>query len=122
MPNNQQNKRDDPYIGPRAFGRNHEDQNRFFGRDQEVDEIVNLIFSHQAVLIYAQSGAGKTSILNAQVIPQLEKKRIRVLPVATVGIFSSVDNNIPLSSSDSIVVNKSGIYMLNACFSMKPDF
>src|SRR5215470_14653600 len=72
----------DPYIGPRPFGRNREDEDRFFGREQETDEIITLISSHQILLIYAQSGAGKTSILNAQVIPELEKNGFVVLPVA----------------------------------------
>ena len=62
----------EPYVGPRPFRRDIEDQSRFFGRDAETDEIVSLITSHRLVLIYAQSRAGKTSIFNAQVIPNLE--------------------------------------------------
>ena len=54
----------EPYIGPRSFNRNLKDQKRFFGRDYETEEIVSLISSHKLVLIYAQSGAGKTSIFN----------------------------------------------------------
>lgn len=65
----------EPFLGPQAFGQNVEDQKRFFGRNLETKEIVTLILSYQVVLIYAQSGAGKTSIVNAQVIPELEKKK-----------------------------------------------
>jgi hypothetical protein len=78
----------DPFIGPRPFRRDIEDQRLFFGRDKETNEILSLIFAHQLVLIYAQSGAGKTSILNAQVTPALEKYGYNVLPTARVGIGS----------------------------------
>ena len=51
-----------PFVGPRSFKRDLQDQRIFFGRDDETEEIVSPIFSHQLVLVYAQSGAGKTSI------------------------------------------------------------
>src|ERR687884_159658 len=74
----------EPYVGPRSFRRDVEDQSRFFGRDAETEEIVSLITSHRLVLIYAQSGAGKTSIFNAQVTPALESYGFNVLPLARV--------------------------------------
>ena len=73
-----------PYIGPRPFKRDKDDQSRFFGRDVETNEIVSLVTSHRLVLIYAQSGAGKTSIFNAQVTPKLEGYGFEVLPMARV--------------------------------------
>jgi hypothetical protein len=74
--------RDNPYIGPRPYGRG---EGNFFGREREGKELAWLILAEQAVLFYAQSGAGKTSLLNARVIPILEKKGVLVLPVARVG-------------------------------------
>jgi len=53
----------EPYVGPRSFRRDIEDQLRFFGRDAETEEIVSLITSHRLVLIYAQSGACNNVIL-----------------------------------------------------------
>ena len=73
-----------PYVGPRPFERNDLDQAMFFGRDYEADELVSLVFAHQVVLFYAQSGAGKTSLLNAGLIPLLEKEE-----------FVKADGNIP---------------------------
>jgi len=43
------------------------------------------VIAHQFVLLHAQSGAGKTSLLNARLIPLLEAERFEVLPVARVG-------------------------------------
>jgi YVTN family beta-propeller protein len=109
----------DPYVGPRPFGRNLEDQERFFGRNQETEEIITLISSHQIMLIYAQSGAGKTSVLNAQVTPELEKNGFEVLPMARVGISPGVTKvNMSVESN---ILHVSNLYMFNAVCSLKPD-
>src|SRR3712207_9365124 len=77
--------RSNPFIGPRPFSQDTQHQRLFFGRDRETDEIASLIFTHQLVLVYAQSGTGKTSIFNAKVIPRLKENGFDVLPVARVG-------------------------------------
>jgi hypothetical protein len=71
-----------PYVGPRPFER--QDVDRFFGRDREAGEILYLVFTHRNFLIYAQSGAGKTSLINAGLVPLLEKEGFEVLPLARV--------------------------------------
>jgi hypothetical protein len=72
-----------PYIGPRPF--EARDARFFFGRDTEVEDILGLILSHQVVLLYAASGAGKTSLLNVAVVRRLEHdERFDVLPVVRV--------------------------------------
>jgi hypothetical protein len=72
-----------PYVGPKPFEA-HE-QNLFFGRDWEAAELVALVIAHPVVLLYAQSGAGKSSLLNAKVLPTLETDEgCEVLPVARV--------------------------------------
>ncbi len=75
--------KDNPYVGPRPFERG--DRHNFFGRNREARELRALIVSEREVLFYAQSGAGKTSLLNAVVIPALEEKGFHVLPLARVG-------------------------------------
>jgi len=71
-----------PYIGPRPFEQRHKDL--FFGRDREVSEILSLVIAHRMLLLYAQSGAGKTSLINAGLIPLLEEEGFEVLPLARV--------------------------------------
>jgi hypothetical protein len=71
---------DNPYIGPRSFSR--AEQDRFFGRDREARELLSLVVSERLVLFYAQSGAGKSSLIHARLIPQLEESGFAVLPVA----------------------------------------
>jgi hypothetical protein len=72
-----------PYVGPRSFTRREKD--RFFGREQEARELRALILSERLVLFYAQSGAGKSSLINARLIPQLQAAGSAVLPVGRVG-------------------------------------
>ena len=72
-----------PYVGPRPF--TSQDRRLFYGRHEEVSKLEALLIAHQAVLLYAQSGAGKTSLLLAGPIPAIEEEgRFIVLPVMRV--------------------------------------
>jgi len=71
-----------PYVGPRPFGR--DEKNLFFGRDRETRDLCSLVVAHPIVLLYAASGAGKSSLLNAGLIPLLEARGYEVLPPARV--------------------------------------
>ena len=71
-----------PYVGPRPFER--EDSGRFFGRDQEANELLSLIIANRVVVLYAQSGAGKTSLINALLLSLLEAEGFEVLSPARV--------------------------------------
>ena len=72
-----------PYVGPRPYER--DDRQDFYGRNREARELRALIVAEREVLFYAQSGAGKTSLLNAMVIPALEEKGFHILPMVRVG-------------------------------------
>jgi WD40 repeat protein len=61
----------DPYVGPRPFER--DEAELFFGRLGETRLAVSMVLSSRVVLLYALSGAGKTSLLNAAVAPALER-------------------------------------------------
>ena len=75
--------KNNPYIGPRPFERS--DRSNFFGRTRELRDLLSLIMAERVVLFYAQSGAGKTSLLNTQIVPKLEEEGFNVLPIARVG-------------------------------------
>jgi hypothetical protein len=74
---------ENPYVGPRPFER--EDAACFFGRTREIRDVVSLVTAQRVLLLYAPSGAGKSSLLSAGVLPVLEEERgADVLPVARV--------------------------------------
>ncbi len=91
-----------PYLGPRPYER--ADRQHFYGRSRETRDLLALILSERAVLFYAPSGAGKTSLLNAQIIPALENEGFNVFPTARVGgdLPPTVD---PATVSNSFVFN-----------------
>src|SRR5687767_12210380 len=72
-----------PYVGPRTFLKN--ESHLFFGRDREARDLLSLVNSEKLVLFYAQSGAGKSSLINTRLIPGLEAKNYEVLRVGRVG-------------------------------------
>ena len=92
--------KNNPFVGPRPYERG--DHANFFGRTRDARDLTALIQAERVVLFYAQSGAGKTSLLNAQVIPALEEKGFNVLPVARVG--SDVPPGIDPKSVKNIFV------------------
>ncbi|MCC6414025.1 MAG: SUMF1/EgtB/PvdO family nonheme iron enzyme, partial [Saprospiraceae bacterium] len=53
----------------------------FFGRDTEARELFHLVSVEKTVVLFAKSGIGKTSLLNAGVIPNLMEKCIVPVPV-----------------------------------------
>jgi hypothetical protein len=71
-----------PYVGPRTFTRQESD--RFFGREREARDLLSLVISKRLVLFYAQSGAGKSSLVNTRLVPQLLQEGFLVLPIARV--------------------------------------
>ena len=91
---------DSPFVGPRPFEK--EDSDRFFGRTRETEELLSLIIAHRAVLVYAQSGAGKSSLLRAGVIPRLEDQQYQVLRSARV--HGLLPNDVPPESVQNIFV------------------
>ncbi|RPJ38474.1 MAG: hypothetical protein EHM35_04460, partial [Planctomycetaceae bacterium] len=91
----QQTPTNNPYVGPRTFG--YEQRHLFFGREREARDLHARVLSERLLLFYAQSGAGKSSMLYTRLIPQLQEKDFVVLPVGRVSGYlpagvQSVDN------------------------------
>ena len=71
-----------PYVGPRSFRVGE----RLYGRKREANQLLNLIVAERIVLLHSPSGAGKTSLIHAALIPRLEKMHFQVLPVVRVNL------------------------------------
>lgn len=75
--------RANPYKGPYAF--ELRDAALFIGRDEEAETLLSLAISERIVVFCAPSGAGKSSLLNARLVPGLRRRGFKVLPVVRVG-------------------------------------
>ncbi len=70
-----------PYVGPRAFVTGE----RMYGRERERAALLDLLVAERVVLLHAPSGAGKSSLLFAGLIPDLRAEGFVVRPVIRVG-------------------------------------
>ncbi len=95
--------RGNPFPGSRWFTR--EDTDVFFGRDAAEIELMSLLRAQRIVLFYAPSGSGKTSLLRAKVLPQLEQRaQFDVLPVVNVHPSVLVGTDFETRSSTCVSV------------------
>jgi WD40 repeat protein/energy-coupling factor transporter ATP-binding protein EcfA2 len=60
-----------PYLGPAAY--QHTDADRFFGREQVVEQIVGRLADRRFVAVFGASGSGKSSLLRAGLVPALQR-------------------------------------------------
>jgi hypothetical protein len=74
---------DSPYVGPRPFTERMSE--RFFGRQQETEALLRISARARITLVYAPSGAGKTSLLNTLIANRLEEQGLDVMLGARVG-------------------------------------
>lgn len=61
-----------PFPGLRPFG--IRESHLYFGRSQQVDEVIGKLQRHKFVAILGYSGSGKSSLVRAGLIPELEKR------------------------------------------------
>lgn len=61
-----------PYKGLFPYG--PEDERLFFGRDKETSDLIEMIKNNQLVVIYGDSGTGKTSLIHAKLFPELKRQ------------------------------------------------
>lgn len=60
-----------PYVGPLPLPRGR----KIYGRSWEIHELADVLASERIALLYSPSGAGKSSIINAGLVPLLEEQR-----------------------------------------------
>ncbi len=70
-----------PYVGPRAFTTGE----ALYGRSSERAALLDLLVAERVVLLHAPSGAGKSSLLYAGLIPDLRAEGFVVRPPIRVG-------------------------------------
>src|SRR5215470_18908260 len=74
------NPRPNPYVGPRSFTLGE----LLYGRDSETRKLANLLGAERVVLLHAPSGAGKTSLVQAALIPRMRERKFHVRSITRV--------------------------------------
>lgn len=85
-----------PWRGLASY--TYEDAEYFYGRDQELRDISVVIKQNAFTTLYGISGAGKTSIINAGLIPILDKQ-------AYLPIYIRLDHNSEHVPYDEQIIN-----------------
>src|SRR3712207_4992268 len=88
------NGRDNPNVGPRPFTTGE----TLYARGREASHLLNLLIAERVVLLSSPSGAGKTSLIQAGLIPRLQDKGFHVLPVIRVSLRPERDD-VPSTSA-----------------------
>jgi WD40 repeat protein len=104
------NTRENPYVGPRAFTLS--DKEKLAGRDRDITAVYRLLISERIVLLFSPSGAGKTSLVQAGLIPRMKEKGFTLLPVIRVG------KEVPADLKDKAGLNR---YILSVLQSFEED-
>jgi tetratricopeptide (TPR) repeat protein len=77
---------DNPYPGSRAF--TQADMEFFFGRDADIAVVVDLWLTNRLTIVSGPAGSGKTSLLQAGVLPRLRESssqhRPRIFPLGNL--------------------------------------
>ena len=63
---------DGPYPGLRPY--REDEKGKFFGRDTDTKILIDKVLTNRLTLLFAASGVGKSSLLQAAVIPHLKSK------------------------------------------------
>jgi hypothetical protein len=95
------------YPGAQPFSDDDISRKTFFGRKRESTDLANKILANRLVVVYAKSGLGKTSLLNAGVAQRLRNERclplmVRVNDVQR-GPFTSILEGIRTAAERQVV-------------------
>jgi hypothetical protein len=97
-----------PYVGPRSFRLGEKDY--FHGRQTETRELINLLTAERVIVLHSPAGAGKTSLIQAGLIPALAST-FDILPVIRVGRPSAIAG----------VASEVNRYVISALLSIDPE-
>src|SRR3954470_10700117 len=67
------------YPGINSFG--PEDADIFCGRDEDKQKLYSLIKATNIIVLHGESGIGKSSLVNAGIIPEFKKRDPSFIPV-----------------------------------------
>jgi len=82
-PTSETGSRPNPFVGPRPI----QTGEKIYGRERETLTLLNLLVSERIILFHSPSGAGKTSLIQAALIPLLQTRSFQILPVIRINLL-----------------------------------
>jgi WD40 repeat protein len=74
---------------------------KLYGRDTELRQLLDLLIAERIVLLHSPSGAGKSSLIYAGLIPQLREEGFNVLPTIRVNLEPPVETSPAPASAET---------------------
>jgi len=107
------------YPGVQPF--RTDQQHLFFGRNADIEALFELVFTEKVTVLFGDSGYGKSSLLNAGILPRLlgdrNRRRYRFLPVPVRFLaWSGEADDTPLQKfsvrlADALPLNADGAFL-----------
>jgi hypothetical protein len=92
------------YPGPQPFS--PEDKAIFFGRNNDIQALLEYLDLFDFVTLYSQSGLGKSSLLNAGIIPALNQLTGLTCVKVRLGSYSDYNAKVPLVASKEQIADQ----------------
>lgn len=68
----------------------------FFGRDRDIEDLLDLIWLEKLVVLFGKSGYGKSSLINAGILPELAQEAVPI--VVRLGSYVAGQKSSPLDN------------------------
>jgi hypothetical protein len=82
-----------------------EQANVFFGRMQDTDELFRLIKREPLVVLYGKSGLGKSSLINAGIVPECQKEKTYMPVIIRFGAWTEDTTLSPVETIKNALIN-----------------
>ncbi len=105
-----------PYVGPRSFSNTE----TLYGRERELRILLDRLISERIVLLHAPSGAGKTSLVQAGLIPQLASEGFFIHP--TIRINAEYPSELMSASDTAIDLRRYNRYVFSTLLSLEEKY
>ena len=91
------------YPGIKPF--TAEQQNVFFGREKEIEDLYRLIKIEQMVVMYGKSGLGKSSLINAGILPKVIDDQLYAPISIRLTAWADESHETPLEIAGQVIKN-----------------
>ena len=88
----------------------------FFGRDRDIEDLLDLVWLEKLVVLFGKSGYGKSSLINAGILPEIEQEAVPI--IVRLGSYVAGQMPSPLDNLrlkiDEVLTNNPEADFINA--------